>query len=839
MVPVVMLLLVMSLVQTGGYHPALLDVDGKMIVYDSTREEPYCYPGANHPDKTIFKDSQEATARNIGRVLCRSLGYTHLVREYGVPADGFIGTRLLIYCQGYERLIEQCTTDRGAKNDCNELLVLECGRCSEQERQMEIGETVEITSPEYPNYTDSAVCEWHLRPPTMAAFTLEFLNFRLPSTDTRGNCYVGYLEVSKEVNGEAVEVMVRCGSAVPMPLTVKAEVLILRFSSGTFYPRPFNSKRGFRVLVTASPIPWSSRRLSTMEKVSIGLGVALFLVILLFVLFVMRRRVWTRRRSRQRKQMQQKMERPSYHEALTAMLAGIATNPARHLVTRGDNNMPEVSNRHCGSLRGGSLRDTEQSERGRRSTKVICATRTSSVPLQPTNCPPLPPRIPSSAPPPVKLHHPLPIIEGEGEPSNMEDQPIYMELDEFNKSMAQSYVELKDLERAKVGMSDSSVTGVPTSPLLVTPTARHYTSQPLLFPGQPSSSPTAEKTFPRRAHVWPSTSSLPPSVKTLPCIDKTCTGKTFTGGSVSSCIHISLSSRGSNVSLSSYCIPSLSVRLSPIHRGCATIPRGYSTTSSLSSSNFVESRWSERLPVIQMDGTPLLNTSILERQVRVASCSSSDSVFTENGSVTREQRRCACGSVHEKGNASSEKGQHLSKSCGDVSRTPSNPKQENSMNSMLELVRSEPSLPRDQTAPRLVGPVLRRVSQMFFGSSPFLSNSAEEAKDSGSDAAGDEMQPEKNGTGTWRLGKNTSRRAVSSSSGIFSSFKYSRLQNASNSDRGKANSCSDFQETSATQGAGTAPARFTPWWIHEPASMVVEAWVEERPQPTGPESGEI
>lgn len=51
---------------------------------------------------------------------------------------------------------------------------------------MELGETIEITSPEYPNYTDAAVCEWQLRPPTMASFSLEFLNFRLPSTDTRG-----------------------------------------------------------------------------------------------------------------------------------------------------------------------------------------------------------------------------------------------------------------------------------------------------------------------------------------------------------------------------------------------------------------------------------------------------------------------------------------------------------------------------------------------------------------------------------------------------------------------------------------------------------------------------
>ena len=47
-------------------------------------------------------------------------------------------------------------------------------------------EALEITSPEYPNYTDAAVCEWELQPPTTASFTLQFLNFRLPNTDSKG-----------------------------------------------------------------------------------------------------------------------------------------------------------------------------------------------------------------------------------------------------------------------------------------------------------------------------------------------------------------------------------------------------------------------------------------------------------------------------------------------------------------------------------------------------------------------------------------------------------------------------------------------------------------------------
>lgn len=89
---------------------------------------------------------------------------------------------------------------------------------------------------------------------------------------------------------------------------------------------------------------------------------------------------------------------------------------------------------------------------------------------------------------------------------------------------------------------------------------------------------------------------------------------------------------------------------------------------------------------------------------------------------------------------------------------------------MLDLVRSEPSLPRSQNVPRLMGPVLRRVSQMFFGSSPFLSNSSEAVKNSGVDGTEDETRSERNGTGAWRLGKNVSCRGVLSS-GSYSPFK--------------------------------------------------------------------
>lgn len=96
---------------------------------------------------------------------------------------------------------------------------------------------------------------------------------------------------------------------------------------------------------------------------------------------------------------------------------------------------------------------------------------------------------------------------------------------------------------------------------------------------------------------------------------------------------------------------------------------------------------------------------------------------------------------------------------------------------MLELVRSEPSLPRSPTAPRLVAPVLRRVSQMFFSSSPFLSEPSEAVR--GADANGaagagpgeGEGGCDKRGTGPWRLGRSASRRALSTPSDIFFPFR--------------------------------------------------------------------
>lgn len=129
---------------------------------------------------------------------------------------------------------------------------------------------------------------------------------------------------------------------------------------------------------------------------------------------------------------------------------------------------------------------------------------------------------------------------------------------------------------------------VPVSPRLLAPTARHCSSQPHLCPGQPSSSSlTLEQnlTSSSKLDTWPSSSSLSPSIKTLPSIRKT-----SAGGHVSSRIHNSLSSRGSNpssnvdsVSPYSSRTPIRSLHLSPI-------PRERSTSSVLSSCSLVQGR---------------------------------------------------------------------------------------------------------------------------------------------------------------------------------------------------------------------------------------------------------
>ncbi|XP_050729444.1 uncharacterized protein LOC127005017 isoform X2 [Eriocheir sinensis] len=814
----VLLLLLVGSVMTAGYHPALLDVNGDMVVYDSGTEKPFCYPGANQPYKSIFTTPSAATARNIGRVLCRSLGYTHLVREYSIPANGIEGSRLLILCQGYERLIEQCTADKGAKNDCDEFLALDCGRCSET-RQVEMGEKVEIISPEYPNYTDAAVCEWQLQASSRASFSVKFLNFRLPNTDNKGNCYVGYLEVSREVDGEVVEAMVKCGSAVPLPLTLEADTLILRFSSGTFYPRPYSSLRGFKAVVTVSPVAWSPRRLATMEVVSIAMGILLLLVITVVVFCILyrgrfRRRRWTRRRSRQRKLMQERLasQRPSYHEAvaLTAMLAGMVT---KNHDLHHDNGGTTTGT----SGRGNSLPDTGRPRGARQWTRESCASRTSSVPLQMTSCPPLPPPPPSSVPPPARRYynlHALDALQGS------EEQPIYMEVDECSRTPFQAYLQLHELNpprpdamlRASLNSSVSTSGGPAVSPRLAAPTIRQSSSQPHLCPDQPSSpSPTLRNVFSNKLNVWPSNSSLSPSIKTLSSIGNT--SKASMGSHINYFVQSrSVSSRGSSLSFNVENISPYSNRTlsRPLHLSLS--PCGGTASKELSPCSPMEGTRTDgrRLPALHLDGTPLLTSSVLEKWGRGTSSNSCDSVFTVDGSDFRAQMRCVCGSSHSHGNRplAAEQKQKLSKSCGDVSHISTIPKQL----SMTELVRSEPILPRSQTTPRLVAPVLRRVSQMFFSSSPF-SESLEAVDDAGADgalgvavAAGSgegEVRCDKRGTGTWRLKRNASRRAMSTSSGTF--FPFSRLQNVCNNDGAKASSGGASKEANATRGAGSAP----------------------------------
>ncbi|XP_037794656.1 uncharacterized protein LOC119590017 [Penaeus monodon] len=193
-------------------------------------------------------------------------------------------------------------------------------------------ETVHISSPEYPDYSDAAVCHWRLAvspPLRLAHFALNFSSFRLPSPDDRGLCTRSVLEVDEVPDDKrdfvSKSVKSMCGSAVPEPFVVTARAIVLRFSSGIFYPRPHNGVGGFKLTVQTRPaeiLPPPPRTLKVGEILTIVLGCILVLTICCFVYYIMKRHRLERRWILQREVMQQRLA--SHHEAnLTSMLTGL------------------------------------------------------------------------------------------------------------------------------------------------------------------------------------------------------------------------------------------------------------------------------------------------------------------------------------------------------------------------------------------------------------------------------------------------------------------------------------------------------------------------------------
>ncbi|XP_071524866.1 uncharacterized protein [Panulirus ornatus] len=771
-----------------GLQLSLIQMGDAMVVYDYSTNNPLCYPTPHQDPEHVHLPTSHQTwdgspgyDENIGRVICRGMGFTHLERVYKVPADKDMGgSRWMVECLGYEALITHCITFDPEKSDCPFLMGLECGRCSRKVDLSE-GSTLVVTSPEYPAYSDDVLCVWRLQAPTLATITLNFSDFRLPNLNSEGYCTRGMLEVA-EVVVEDDEPVTRtiasmCGSAVPSPLTVQANALLLKYTSGVFYPRPFSGGGGFRASVTASAFVWYPTRLKRGEVVAVVLGVLLLLLILVFICYIWRRRRLVRRRSKQRKLMNERLasQRPSSHEvALTAMLASMRT----FAQTTGVPVIPAAG-------AGGGIAE------GIPWMREDSVTRTTSVPIHHPAYPvPPPPPLPTSAPPPPKRQLTVPVVNSHlrQDSSEMYEQPIYVEVDQIHRSPMDSYIQLDDIPKSRF-VEEIHVCSSDTPPVSSQPatlTTGHTNDLNLCS----SSSPRLEKSS-KKLNVWPSSSSLTPSPKGTASSRNT--PSRVTPSNIMNIVNSrSLSSRGSSVS-------SITGSISPFPGHTPASPPASTCGSSSGGAPPSSCGVLFRKQNDQQNVFPLLNTTNLERVAAAASSSSSESVFTLGEYSVPMATPCVCGKVHPRPprrgltSAPAPKG-HLSKSCGDVSPATPTPQRKPMLE---EMVRSEPSLPRGQQPAGFVGPVLRRVSQMFLGSSPFLSPTQEakklpearkteankllENKGSGS------KRPASRGSadgGSWGdrmiLGSNSPRRSTSSTAASFQPFRYTRLESVSN-----------------------------------------------------------
>ncbi|XP_045584172.2 uncharacterized protein [Procambarus clarkii] len=729
-VPVMMpwvILLVLEMV--AGLQLSLTEVGEDMVVYDYAANKPLCYPSPQEQEPVHLPASHHSWGgtshfdKNIGRVICRGMGFTHLDRIYKVKKEeGVESSRWMVECLGYEALITHCLPLQAKKAKCEFLMGLVCDTCS---RKLDLteGVTKVITSPEYPSYSDDVLCVWRLQAPTLATITINFTNFRLPNLDSEGQCTRGMLEVAKVVEEEdgpvTMTVVSMCGGALPSPLNVHAHAVILKYTSGVFYPRPFGRLSGFRVLVTANEFDWSPSRLKTVEVVAVVLAVVLVLLAIFLICYICRRSRLGRQRSNQRKEMQKRLahQQPASHEvALTTMMTSISTSQRTESQFR---QQPVGMGRGLGA--------------GTRWPRGDNVTHTTSVPMRQSQYPiPIPPPLPTSAPPPCTRHKDLPVISRYHvqESGEMYEQPVYMEVGQYGRSPMVSYIQLEDIKgkeavEEKAPPCDPLATGVLKPPTPSTP----YTNDLNLFSTQSPFS--VSKMSSNKLNVWPSSTSLSPSTRACPSNNNTPSNSNnihsnsnspsrVSSNFIGLVNHRSMSSRGSSISSNTGSISPFPghTPISPCDRSCSDIHWRSSGTTRPASCTLSPKRQNNQR---EQETPTFLTTPTLERLARDSSYSSCESVFTQGETNYCKAIRCACGSIHSPHTrlglsfTTSPQGQ-LSKSCGDVSPTMSVPQ-----TPMLdELVRSEPTLPREQQPAVFVGPILRRVSEMFLDSSPFL-----------------------------------------------------------------------------------------------------------------------
>ncbi|XP_042885652.1 uncharacterized protein LOC122261893 isoform X2 [Penaeus japonicus] len=690
-------------------------------------------------------------------------------------------------------------------------------------------ETLAITSPEYPDYSDAVVCQWRLAvaPPLRAAqFALNFSYFRLPNRDDRGMCSRSVLEVD-EVPDDARNyvsrsVMSMCGGGIPEPLVVTARAIILRFSSGIFYPRPSDGIGGFKLTVQTRPAELPPPPITTLkvgEILTIILAIILVLTISCFVCYVVKRHRLERRWILQREVMQQRLashQRPCHEANLTSMLTSFELTRQRGWT---------------GPLGGG---------------------RGSLRPRPPLPTDKEPPGAPRGTYHPYRSHLPAtlpsPPPGPQGEDEN--ELPLYMELEQLAKKdsgvcfMEQSVCNTPSEGNppAHFTSSDSCSSSPPSCQACVSPSqviascqARRkpprQTSTNFLHPTSNTASPTyvcvsTLKGPPASAEVGETkasrangstssgskchrprglslSSSLYPKVPTTPSPTDERMLTSLSSSSSRRRRHRSShmennNGRPSHNNSQWTSAPSLTPCLLPASRNLMVLSHGKTggeetsggmrsqiSSSSISafarcdlhpcSKAFVESATRRTDAPHGVEKKPSRAESKSCEELRQGE-SSLESVFFSGDLVSRPWQRLAVGSGHARTSEGLGYSAHirhaprtqLSKSCGDVS-PPTDFKQPWASG---DIHRSEPSLPWETLAASAsrVGPALRRVSEIFVGSNPFLTPPRQAPATSSRP-----LKEREGGKGNMRTPHSALRSCLASATHGFAPFRYSRL----------------------------------------------------------------
>ncbi|XP_064088231.1 uncharacterized protein LOC135202675 [Macrobrachium nipponense] len=700
--------------------------------------------------------------KNNARVICREVsGYTHLERVYPVPAPPKLPksnkrVKWMAECIGYEPLLSYCFTYNVSDVDskCENLLGIKCGHCSKKFK-LKTGESVTITNPEYPHYSDDVICEWHFEMAVPSVIEVDFSEFTLPPRNEKGYCHRGSLDISgiTEGSGDKKEVktlQTMCGSALPDPITFSAKGALIRFYSGLFIPRPISEQAGFNLTVTAiRAVPASPTVVKVDASMNLGEILAIFFACSLivfvaaFVCYLVRRYLKEQRRTMRRHVMEERLatqRRGRQEVALTTMLASRLQNvgTCAHQMhqcpptPRDDpKDFPSWRSQDV-SKREVAFRTTSTKQRGHHIYHAC------------------PPAMPTKAPPPP------PVMQNQrmgNSPRRQTfspescDEPDYMEPEMMHKSLL--YLHPDNLDNNRINRSRScsnnkitnngGIQNALTRPRL----SSHASATPALRTSQnqghsqgtptnnlgisikrpnrlPKVSLSAHNVTSCDLNLWPSTSSLAPSNKTVPLTpseeEKTTMHCNFPlkSWNTSSTID-SFSFQSGTLSPFPGRTPDIcQSRLSQL--SMCVLSNLTQSQRSISTSSDNENRCWDQSRSLTRDKSLLLGHASCANYYPCKSpdpgdlsFDSSDSVFVTAGESNCNigpykqgaQPKCLCQSQG-----------HLSKSCGDVSPGVSSPKHD----PMLEDLNQ--SLPGDQSsvADIVKPPFLRRVSQMFLGS---------------------------------------------------------------------------------------------------------------------------